>query len=74
MVTVSQSQTRNGLKDPVYLRFWPTEGRLCMLSIPTDFTVAELPIPECRSIFGVPMVPAERTISFFAVKLNFLPK
>jgi hypothetical protein len=42
--------------------------------MPREFRVEELPMPECNSILGVPMLPAERIISFLAVNVNLFPE
>jgi hypothetical protein len=72
---VSVELTRNEKKTREWsLRFWPTEGRLCTGLMPREVNVEELPMPECNSILGVPMLPAERIISFPAVNVNRFPE
>jgi hypothetical protein len=71
---VSVELTRNEKNTREWsVRFCPTEGRLWTGLIPIDLRAEEFPIPLCNSIFGVPTLPAERTTSFLAVKVYFVP-
>jgi hypothetical protein len=49
------------------LKFFPTLGRLKIGCIPTSRNSEGSPMPEFRSICGVPITPAERISSFKAV-------
>lgn len=47
-------------------KLYPTEGLFTMVGIPTDFRSSELPMPESCNSTGVPITPADRTISCLA--------